>query len=147
MRVCGVEIKGEDAVLCLMNLENSLYDIPHSRVPKITLQKGTDAGAIRYFQATFKKLLEDYKVDAVIIKERPTKGKFAGSSQGFKIEAAIQLIDDLDVELIRANEIKERLKKAQVEIDFRDTGLKQFQQNAFEAAFSYFNPPRVKKED
>lgn len=141
MRVCGVEIKGEDAVLCLMSLENNLYDIPHSRVPKITLQKGSDAQNIRKFQFTFKKLLEDYKIDAVIIKERATKGKFSGSSQGFKIEAAIQLIEDLDVELIRANEIKERLNKAKgkVEIDFRDTGLKQFQQSAFEAAFSYFN--------
>ena len=140
MRVCGVEIKGDDAIICLIALEDSLYDIPHLRVPKIALQKGAESEHIRKFQFTFKKLVEDYKIDAVVIKERATKGKFAGGSQGFKIEAAIQLIDDLQVELVRANIIKEKLNKAQVSIDFRDTGLKQFQENAFEAAFTFFNP-------
>ncbi|WP_068544769.1 DUF3010 family protein [Thalassotalea crassostreae] len=140
MRVCGVEIKSDEAVLCIMALENNLYDLPQARVPKIALQKGTDAEHIRKFQFTFKKFLEDYNIDTVVIKERATKGKFAGGSQGFKIEAAIQLIEDLNVEMIRPNLIKERLKKAPVSIDFRDTGLKQFQQNAFETAFSFFNP-------
>lgn len=140
MRVCGVEIKADEAVICLVALENNLYDIPNLRVPKIALQKGTDSEHIRKFQFAFKKLVEDYKIDAVVIKERATKGKFSGGSQGFKIEAAIQLIDDLQVELVRANMIKEKLNKAQVNIDFRDTGLKQFQQHAFEAAFTFFNP-------
>ncbi|NMP15210.1 DUF3010 family protein [Thalassotalea sp. Y01] len=140
MRVCGVEIKGDDAIICLVALENNLYDIPYMRVPKISLQKGTDAENIRKFQFTFAKLVEDYKIDAVVIKERATKGKFAGGSQGFKIEAAIQLIDDLRVDLVRANVINEKLKKSQVSIDFRDTGLKQYQQAAFETAFTSFNP-------
>lgn len=140
MRVCGIEIKGDDAIVCLMSLEMGLYDIPHSRVPKISLQKGSDSENIRKFQFTFKKLVEDYKVEKVIIKERATKGKFSGGSQGFKIEAAIQLIEGLEVELIRASDMKDRLNKAQVSIDFRDTGLKQFQENAFEVAFCSFNP-------
>ncbi|WNC73026.1 DUF3010 family protein [Thalassotalea psychrophila] len=140
MRVCGVEIKADEAVICLVALEDNLYDIPHLRVPKIALQKGADAEHIQKFQFAFKKLVEDYKIDAVVIKERATKGKFAGGSQGFKIEAAIQLIEDLQVDLVRTNIIKEKLNKAQVKIDFRDTGLKQFQETAFEAAFSSFNP-------
>ncbi|WP_371186567.1 DUF3010 family protein [Thalassotalea maritima] len=140
MRTCGVEIKGDDAIVCLVALENGLYDIPYLRVPKISLQKGADAENIRKFQFTFAKLVEDYKIDTVVIKERPTKGKFAGGSQGFKMEAAIQLIDGLNVELARANIIKEKLNRAQVTIDFRDTGLKQYQQSAFEAAFTHFNP-------
>ncbi|WP_371373751.1 DUF3010 family protein [Thalassotalea aquiviva] len=138
MRVCGVEIKGEDAIICLMALENNLFDIPHIRVPKIALSKGVESEHIRKFQFAFKKLIEDYKIDKIVIKERATKGKFAGGSQGFKIEAALQLIDDVEVELLRPNIIKERLNKAQVSIDFRDTGLKQFQQGAFETVFASF---------
>ncbi|OUS32831.1 hypothetical protein A9Q98_00445 [Thalassotalea sp. 42_200_T64] len=140
MRVCGVEIKGDDAIISLVALENSLYDIPHLRVPKISLAKGAEAEHIQKFQFAIKKLVEDYKIDALVIKERATKGKFSGGSQGFKMEAAIQLIDGLQVELVRSNVINEKLKKAQVTIDFRDTGLKQFQQNAFETAFTFFNP-------
>lgn len=140
MRVCGIEIKGDDAIISLIALENNLYDIPHLRVPKISLEKGTDAELIRKFQFHIKKLVEDYKIDAIVIKERATKGKFAGGSQGFKMEASIQLIEGLQVELLRTNVINERLKKSQVSIDFRDTGLKQFQQNAFETAFAFFNP-------
>ncbi|MEW6998302.1 DUF3010 family protein [Colwelliaceae bacterium BS250] len=139
MRVCGVEIKGDDAIICLMSLENTMYDIPNSRVPKIALLKGTDSENIRKFQFTFKKLIEDYKIDAVVIKERMTKGKFAGGSQSFKIEAALQLMDEVQVELIRPADVKDCLHRAQVTIDFRDTGLKQFQQGAFETAFTFLH--------
>ncbi|WP_394176731.1 DUF3010 family protein [Thalassotalea litorea] len=140
MKVCGVEIKGDDAVICVMSFENQLFDLPHVRVPKVSLDRGTDTENIRKFQFTFAKLMADYGVETVVIKERMTKGKFAGGSQGFKIEAAIQLIEALTVELVRPADIKEKLKKSQVEIDFRDTGLKQFQQGAFETVFTYFNP-------
>ncbi|TLU67189.1 DUF3010 family protein [Thalassotalea litorea] len=140
MKVCGVEIKGDDAIICVMNFENQLFDLPHIRVPKVALERGTDTENIRKFQFTFAKLMADYAVETVVIKERMTKGKFAGGSQGFKIEAAIQLIEALKVELVRPADIKEKLKKSQVEIDYRDTGLKQFQQGAFETVFTYFNP-------
>ncbi len=139
MRVCGVEIKGDDAIICLMSLENNMYDIPHARVPKISLLKGSDSENIRKFQFTFKKFIEDYNIQAVAVKERMTKGKFAGGSQSFKIEAALQLIDEVQVDLIRPNEVKDCLNKAQITIDFRDTGLKQFQQGAFETAFTFLN--------
>ncbi|QDP02350.1 DUF3010 family protein [Thalassotalea sp. PS06] len=139
MKVCGVEIKGDDAVICVMSFENQLFDLPHVRVPKVALQRGSDSENIRKFQFAFAKLMSDYGVDTVVIKERMTKGKFAGGSQGFKMEAAIQLIEGLTVEMARPADIKEKLKKTQIEIDYRDTGLKQFQQGAFETAFTFFD--------
>ena len=139
MRVCGIEIKGDDAIICLMSLENSMYDIPHARVPKIALVKGVESEHIRKFQFTLKKFIEDYKIDAIAIKERMTKGKFAGGSQSFKIEAALQLIDDVRVDLIRPTDIKDCLHRTQITIDFRDTGLKQFQEGAFQTAFTFLN--------
>ncbi len=57
------------------------------------------------------KFLEDYKVDKVVIKQRASKGKFSGSANSFKMEAAIQLIKDVEVEIISATEIKEVVKK------------------------------------
>lgn len=137
MKVCGVELKGNDAIICIMSRENGLYDIPHIRVQKLHLSDASDAEQVRQFQFTFRKLLEDYKVERVAIKGRAMKGKFAGGPVGFKLEGAIQLIEEVQVEILSSSEIKKTLAKTQVAIDFRDTGLKNFQEQAFNTVFSY----------
>jgi DUF3010 family protein len=146
MKVCGVELKGNDAIICLMVAENGLYDIPHLRVPKISLDNAGDAEQVRKFQFTFAKLIEDYNIDKVVIKGRALKGKFAGGPVGFKLEAAIQLIAELDVDILSATFIKNVLNKSQLEIDFRDTGLKKFQELAFTSAFAYLESLTQKQE-
>lgn len=138
MKICGVELKGNEAIVCIMSRENGLYDIPHLRVQKIALVDIGDAEEVRHFQFTFAKLMEDYNVEKVVIRGRALKGKFAGGPIGFKLEAAIQLIKELDVEIISSSIVKKTLLKSQVNIDFRDTGLKQYQENAFETVFAAF---------
>jgi len=138
MKICGVELKGNDAIICIMSRENGLYDIPNTRVQKISLVDAGDAEQVQAFQFAFAKLMEDYKVDKVVIKGRALKGKFAGGPVGFKLEAAIQLIKDLPVEILAGSFIKKALTRSQVDIDFRDTGLKQYQQQAFETVFAFF---------
>jgi len=137
MKACGVEIKGNDAIICIMSKENNLYDIPHTRVQKVSLDNAGDAEQVQKFQFTFAKLMEDYQVTNVLIKGRALKGKFAGGPVGFKLEAAIQLISELQVEILSASYIKKELAKSQVDIDFRDTGLKQYQEQAFSSVFAY----------
>jgi len=137
MRACGVEIKGNDAIICIMSKENNLYDIPHTRVQKVSLDNAGEAEEVRKFQFTFAKLMEDYQVTNVLIKGRALKGKFAGGPIGFKVEAAIQLISELQVDILAASFIKKELARSQVDIDFRDTGLKQYQEQAFGSVFAY----------
>jgi hypothetical protein len=138
MKICGVELKGNDAIICIMSRENGLYDIPNTRVQKISLVDAGDAEQVQAFQFAFAKLMEDYKVEKVVIKGRALKGKFAGGPVGFKLEAAIQLIKELPVEILAGSFIKKALTRSQVDIDFRDTGLKQYQQQAFETVFAFF---------
>ena len=137
MKACGVEIKGNDAIICIMSKENNLYDIPHTRVQKVSLDNAGDAAEVQKFQFTFAKLMEDYGVTHVLIKGRALKGKFAGGPIGFKVEAAIQLIQALNVEILAGSFIKKELSKSQIDIDFRDTGLKQYQEQAFGTVFAY----------
>jgi len=137
MRACGVEIKGNDAIICIMSKENGLYDIPHTRVQKVSLDNAGDAEQVQKFQFTFAKLMEDYQVSHVFIRGRALKGKFAGGPIGFKVEAAIQLIQELTVEILAGSTIKKELSKSQVNIDFRDTGLKQYQEQAFDTVFAF----------
>jgi len=137
MKACGVEIKSNDAIICIMSKENNLYDIPHTRVQKISLDNAGDAEQVQKFQFAFAKLMEDYQVTHVQIKGRALKGKFSGGPIGFKIEAAIQLISDLNVEILSGSFIKKELSRSQIDIDFRDTGLKQYQEEAFTTVFAY----------
>ncbi|AIY65462.1 DUF3010 family protein [Pseudoalteromonas piratica] len=135
MRTCGVEIKGSEALICVLAKENDVFDIRDVRQTRFVLPKNDDADTIRKFQFDFAKLMQDYQVDTIAIKERQQKGKFAGSPQGFKIEAALQLINDLRVVLLNPTAMKEQLKKNPLPIDFEDTGLKKFQETAFVTAY------------
>jgi len=137
MKVCGVELKGNDAILCVMQRTNGLYDIPHVRVPKISIIDAGDAEQVKGFQFAFAKLLSDYKIEAVVIKGRALKGKFSGGPVGFKLEAAIQLINEVNVEIVSSSYVKNAWAKTQINIDFRDTGLKKLQEQAFSTAFAY----------
>ncbi|WP_159817860.1 DUF3010 family protein [Colwellia sp. 20A7] len=137
MKACGVEIKSNEAIICIMSKENSLYDIPQTRVQKLALDNAGDAEEVKKFQFTFAKLMEDYQVTDVIIRGRALKGKFAGGPIGFKVEAAIQLIQDLNVQILAGSFIKKELSKSQIDIDFRDTGLKQYQEQAFDTVFAF----------
>ena len=131
MITCGIEIKGSEVILCLLSKQDGLFQIADCRQVRHALHHPNDAEAVRKYQFALKKLFEDYKVTRVVIRERPTKGKFAGGAVGFKIEAAIQLIDTVEVELMNNATLKETLKQHPLPIAFSATGLRAFQESAF----------------
>jgi hypothetical protein len=136
MRICGVELKGTEAVICILSYSDGLFTLPECRVRKVEFNKRNTTGDIKYFQTTFSKLMTDYSIDTVIIKERPLKGKFAGGALGFKMETAIQLIEHLNVETISGQVLKESIKRNPVTVAFAETGLKIFQEQAFTVAYA-----------
>lgn len=139
MRVCGIEIKGSEAIICLMALKDGLFDLPDCRQNRFALSKDSDAEQVRHFQFTFAKFIEDYQIKQLVIKERPQKGKFAGGAVGFKIEAALQLITTCECKLMPASELKELIKRKPLPVDFKDTGLKVFQETAFACAYAFLS--------
>ncbi len=137
MKVCGVELKGNDAVVCLMSLDEGLYTLLECRVKKISIDDASNQQQLQKFQFDFAKLMTDYQVDHIVIKERMTRGKFAGGAASFKLESAIQLIAEINVSLLSGATIKDILKESHTTMNFKDTGLKQFQEQAFTTAFAY----------
>lgn len=136
MKVFGVDLKSNEATLCLLSLADGVFHIPDCRSRRLTLAD-TSAKGLKNFQSTFAKLVADYKADAVIIRQRQSKGKFAGSAIGFKLEAAIELIADLNVVVFGPTEIKESLRRNPISVPFSETGLKQFQEPAFTTAYAW----------
>ena len=136
MRICGIELKDSEAIVCLLNKTDGLFDLPDCRLRRLPIKDADQTSELKYFQQTMAKLFEDYKVDKVIIRERLKKGKYAGSSVSFKLEAVLQLIDTVEVELISHNTTKETIKRIPVPIPFDETGLKRFQELAFATAYA-----------
>lgn len=136
MITCGVEIKGSEAILCLLSKQDGLFQIADCRQIRHALSHPNDSDSFRKFQFTLKKLFEDYQVSKVVIRERPTKGKFAGGAVGFKIEAALQLITEVDVQLMHNNQLKEVIKHNPLPIPYSATGLKAFQESAFMVGYA-----------
>ncbi len=138
MRICGIELTGSDAVVCLLQKDQELFNLPDARIRKLTLKKDPTRADLQRFQADLVQFLKDYKVEKVVIKERLQKGKFAGGAISFKLEAAIQLITEpgIDVALVSASQIKTILADNPLPVPFAETGLKQFQEAAFTAAYA-----------
>ena len=136
MRICGVELTGNDVVVCMLYLENLQFDLPDCRVRKLTLKKDHTRKDLQEFQFTFAKLMDDYKITKVAIRERMAKGKFAGGAISFKLESAIQLIAGLGVDVLSPTQIKSLLKEHPLPISFENTGLKAFQKDAFTVAYA-----------
>ncbi|VAW80489.1 FIG00922380: hypothetical protein [hydrothermal vent metagenome] len=138
MKICGVNLTEYDANICLLDSENRRFTIPDCRVRKLTLPKDHSREDLQKFQFTFAKLMEDYKVTKVAISERMRNGKFAGSAISFKLESAIQLIADMNIEVVVLSpaQIKSALKESSMPISFRDTELKKFQESALTVAYA-----------
>ncbi|MDD1792177.1 DUF3010 family protein [Enterovibrio makurazakiensis] len=139
MRICAVDFKSNEANICLLELKEGLFDVPDCRARKFTIIDGSSTEQIRHFQKQFAQLMTDYKVDKIVIRERPMKGKFAGSAIGFKLESALQLIQDMECEVFTASAMKESLKRNPVMVSLKEVGLKQFQEHAFTTACAYLN--------
>ncbi|RBP78595.1 DUF3010 family protein [Marinomonas rhizomae] len=136
MITCGIEIKGSEVILCLLSKQDGLFQIADCRQVRHTLSNPNDSESVRKFQFMLKKLFEDYKVKRAVIRERPTKGKFAGGAVGFKIEAAIQLIDTVEVDLFSGAKTKDIIQHNPMPIPFKATGLRAFQEGAFTVAYA-----------
>ena len=135
MKVLGIEMKANEANICLLEQTGKLFGLPDCRTRKLNFVDINSAEQLRSFQFAVKKLVEDYGVEKIVIKQRQPKGKFAGSAHGFKMEAALQLLLNLGGGNNIHRRINQQLKQQPMPIYFADTGLKMFQEQAFITAY------------
>lgn len=146
MRALGIEISGNDANLALLEFENGMFYLPECRAKKLHCRNPDRVEDLRYFQTSIAKLAEDYQIDQIVIRERQKKGKFAGGANGFKLEAALQLLTGVEVLLMNPTTQTAILKKYPILFSFSETGLKKFQQPAFEVAYAQLTDPKGEVE-
>ncbi|MCK5881644.1 MAG: DUF3010 family protein [Sinobacterium sp.] len=138
MLVCGVELKGKEAILTLLSLDKGVFMVPDCRQRAFTVSPSYTAQTMKEFSFAFQKLVEDYKIEEIAILGRDQKGKFMGSATSFKLEAVLQLLD-CPVTVMSSADIKAQIKRNPVLVEFDSLGLKTFQKPAFNVAFAYHN--------
>ncbi|ELP5899771.1 DUF3010 family protein [Vibrio vulnificus] len=128
--VCGVELKGNDAILCALEINKGKI-IPIRTKTKISLNNLSGTDGVRAFQDAFKNELTCKGIELIVIKERLTKGKFAGGSNSFKMESAIQLLREFKVKTVSGAQMKKSNETVNPPIKPETIGIKKCQEQAY----------------
>ena len=92
MIVCGVDIKGKEAILAVVAL-NDDENVEHiaCATKKLALYDHEDASSLIVLKRAIVAFAGENKIDSFVIKSRKASGQLAASGITFKIEALFQL--------------------------------------------------------
>ncbi|PNB73093.1 DUF3010 domain-containing protein [Pseudomonas sp. GW456-E7] len=133
MKVCGIEIKGSEAIIAVATLDGQTLSHLALATKKIALDDDDEAANVKVFAAQVASFVRENSIDRIAIKKRSKKGEFAGGPTTFKIEGVFQLLENCDVTLLSPQTITAQCKNFNVELP---QTLNKYQHEAFKAACS-----------
>lgn len=133
-KICGVELKGSEAVVVLLEKQDAGYVHLDIEPRKIKLGDDESSDHIQSFFNTFQNFARQHNVDLVVIKKRAQKGQMAGGAISFKMEALIQLNGISEVGFETGQGIAAAGKKNPFKLP---ASLKKYQEDAFKSAALY----------
>ena len=110
MRICGIEIKSNYAILSIVDKGNYL-DV---KIKKLILEDDEIQTNIVEFKKSFEEFIRENQIEKIIIKKRSKKGNFAGGAITFKIETMIQLNTICEVVFVSPQSLSKYEKKMEV---------------------------------
>lgn len=130
-KICGVELKGCEAIIVLLEKIGVGYKHLDIEPRRIRLGDNESSDHIKSFFETFQNFARQYEVDLVVIKKRAHKGPRAGGAISFKMESLIQLngIAEVKFETGQGIAAAERKKPLALPAD-----LNKYQEDAFKSA-------------
>ncbi|MGZ0706438.1 DUF3010 family protein [Pseudomonas piscis] len=131
MSICGIEIKGSEAIFALASLEGGTLEHQPIAVKKITLEDDDEAANVRAFANQVRDFIREQGITRIAIKKRSKKGEFAGGPTTFKIEGVFQLLDNCEVTLLSPQTLTAQHKKHGFELP---ASLNKYQHEAYKAA-------------
>ena len=91
MRICGVELKGSEAILALVDVVNEEIFSVVCQTRKIKFGNSAAPQSARLFYDAMCGFICEHKIEQIGIKQRAPKGPFAGGPVTFKMEVLFQL--------------------------------------------------------
>jgi hypothetical protein len=133
MTLCGIEIKGSEAIIAVASLNNQTLTHVALATKKIALEDDDEAANVKAFAAQVKAFVRDNAIERIAIKKRSKKGEFAGGPTTFKIEGVFQLLEGVEVTLLSPQTINAQNKKHNFDLP---ATLNKYQHEAFKTACS-----------
>ncbi|MCY1394910.1 hypothetical protein D3C76_314000 [compost metagenome] len=131
MKICGIEIKGSEAIFAVATLEQGSPEHLALATKKIPLEDDDDAASVKAFAGLVARFVKDNGIERIAIKKRSKKGEFAGGPTTFKIEGILQLLEDCQVELVSPQTVSAQSKKLALALP---ASLNKYQHEAYKAA-------------
>ena len=131
MTICGIEIKGSEAIFAVARHDGQALGHVALATKKIALQDDDDAANVKAFAREVAAFVRDNAIERIAIKKRSKKGEFAGGPTTFKIEGVFQLLDGCEVTLLSPQTLSAQSKKHNVELP---ATLNKYQHEAYKAA-------------
>ncbi|MBD0677597.1 DUF3010 family protein [Pseudomonas sp. PSB11] len=133
MKVCGIEIKGSEAIIAVAALDGSTLGHVALATKKIALEDDDEAANVKVFAAQVASFVRENSIDRIVIKKRSKKGEFAGGPTTFKIEGVFQMLENCEVTLLSPQTINAQAKKHGFE---PPETLNKYQHEAYKTACS-----------
>jgi hypothetical protein len=133
MKICGVEIKGSEAIFAVASRATGALEHLPLTTRKIALEDDDESANVKTFAARISTFVRENDITQIAIKKRSKKGEFAGGPTTFKIETIFQLLEGCDVTLLSPQTINAQFKKHNFELP---AALNKYQHEAYKAACS-----------
>jgi hypothetical protein len=133
MNICGVEIKGSEAIFAVATRASGALEHVPLATKKIALEDDDEAANVKNFATQITRFVRENGIAHIAIKKRSKKGEFAGGPTTFKIETVFQLLEDCEVVLLSPQTINAQMKKHTFELP---AALNKYQHEAYKAACS-----------
>lgn len=133
MIICGIEIKGSEAIIAVASLDNQVLTHVALATKKIALDDDDEAANVKAFAAQVKAFVQANGITRIAIKKRSKKGEFAGGPTTFKIEGVFQLLEGVEVTLLSPQTINAQYKKHTFDLP---ATLNKYQHEAYKTACS-----------
>jgi hypothetical protein len=133
MNICGVEIKGSEAIFAVATRASGVLEHLPLAVKKIALEDDDEAANVKAFAQKIITFVRENGIAHIAIKKRSKKGEFAGGPTTFKIETVFQLLDDCEVTLLSPQTLNAQFKKHAFDLP---AALNKYQHEAYKAACS-----------
>lgn len=133
-RVCGIELKSSEAILVVVENSTGTDDLIVTKPNKIKIGDDEDGFEVKSFFDAIVEFIRDNSIDIIVLKKRARKGKMAGGSVSFKLEALIQLNAIVDTIFVSGQGIAAANKKEPFMVP---ESLNKYQETAYMAACLY----------
>lgn len=127
MLICGIEIKGADAILVVV--ETATREVV--KTAKFSVKDSYDAATLLEFQDQISPFVDENNIGLIHIKKRQEKGRFAGGPLSFKIEGLIQVSSKIECKFLGTKEVNQSIKSYEAPAQ-----LKKYMVNAFYTALA-----------